>query len=209
MKQLFLVNKVETVFSATFTSLKHKNFRYFWMGQCISLIGTWMPKDCPDMAGIYNNQISAFRVGILGVCQFMPMMLFTLSAGVFVDRFPKKKILLLTQTIFMIQAFILTALTYFKYIEYWHVLILIAIFGLTQTVDMPARQSFFIEMVGRKDLMNAISLNSTIFNLARIIGPAISGIIMIKLGPAMCFFLNGLSYLAVLFGLLLIKTDPP
>ena len=155
---------------------------------------------------VYTLTKSPLLVGLLGVCQFLPMLLFSLLAGVYIDRFPKQKILLLTQSVFMLQALILTALTYFNLVQYWHILILSAVFGLTQTVDMPARQSFFIEMVGKEDVMNAISLNSTIVNLAKIIGPAISGIIMIKYGPVFCFFLNGLSYIAVIWGLLKIKT---
>jgi predicted MFS family arabinose efflux permease len=105
-----------------------------------------------------------------------------------------------------LQAMVLAILTFSGIVRYWHVFILSAIFGLTQTVDMPARQSFFIEMVGRKDLMNAISLNSTIVNLSKIIGPAISGVVIVRFGPAFCFLLNGLSYMAVLGGLMLITT---
>ncbi len=197
--------KIATTLSTTFSSLKYKNFRNFWIGQWISLTGTWMQRTAQVWL-VYTLTHSPLLVGILGVCQFLPMMLFTLFAGVFVDRFPKKKILLLTQTVFMLQAFILTALTYFHVVQYWHVLILSALFGLTQTLDMPARQSFFIEMVGRKDLMNAVSLNSTIVNLAKIVGPAISGIVIVKFGPVFCFFLDGLSYIAVLWGILLIHT---
>ncbi|MGE5604322.1 MAG: MFS transporter [Bacteroidota bacterium] len=199
--------KITDTLSCTFASLKYKNFRYFWFGQCISLTGTWMQRTAQVWL-VYTLTKSPLLVGILGVCQFLPMMLFTLFAGVFVDRFPKKKILLVTQTVFMLQAFMLTALTFFQVIQYWHVFILTAIFGLTQTLDMPARQSFFIEMVGRKDVMNAISLNSTIVNLAKIVGPAISGILIVKFGPIFCFFLNGLSYIAVLWGLSLIKIEP-
>lgn len=190
----------------TFASLKHPNFRYFWFGQWISLTGTWMQRTAQVWL-IYTLTQSPLLVGMLGVCQFLPMLLFSLFAGVFVDRFPKKRILLLTQALFMLQAFIMTALTYFGVIQYWHVFILTTLFGLTQTVDMPARQSFFIELVGRNDVMNAISLNSTIVNLAKIFGPAFSGILMIRYGPVFCFLMNGLSYIAVLFGLFLIKTD--
>jgi MFS family permease len=201
-----LVSKISTTVSITFASLKYRDFRYFWFGQCISLIGTWMQRTAQVWL-IYTLTKSPLMVGILGVCQFIPIMLFSLFAGVFIDRFAKKKILLLTQSVFMLQAFALTALTFFHIIQYWHIFILTAIFGLTQTLDMPARQSFFIEMVGRKDVLNAISLNSTIINLAKIIGPAISGIVIAKFGSVLCFFINGLSYLAVLWGLLLIKAD--
>ncbi len=194
----------ETLFT-TFSSLQYKNFRYFWIGQCVSLTGTWMQRTAQVWL-VYTLTKSPLLVGLLGVCQFLPMLFFSLFAGVFVDRFPKKKILLLTQAAFMLQALIMTALTFCGVIQYWHVFILSAVFGLTQTVDMPARQSFFIELVGKKDLMNAISLNSTIVNIAKIIGPALSGILLVQFGAVFCFFGNSLSYLAVLGGLLLIKT---
>ncbi len=200
-----MIRRTSTALNTTFASLKYRNFRYFWFGQCISLTGTWIQRTA-EVWLVYTLTKSPLLVGVLGVCQFIPMLLFSLFAGVFVDRYPKKKILLLTQTVFMSLAFILTGLTYFHVIRYWHVFILCAIFGLTQTVDMPARQSFFIEMVGRKDLMNAISLNSTIVNLAKIVGPAISGILMVRFGPVLCFLLDGLSYIAVLLGLLMIST---
>jgi MFS family permease len=195
--------KISALLKTTFASLKYKNYRYFWMGQCISLIGTWMQRTAQIWL-VYTLTKSPFLVGVLGVCQFLPLLLFSLFVGVFVDRFPKKKILLLTQTMFMLQAIVLAILTFSNAVRYWHVFILSAVFGLTQTVDMPARQSFFIEMVGRKDLMNAISLNSTIVNLSKVIGPAISGIVIVRFGSAFCFLLNGLSYVAVLWGLLLI-----
>jgi len=201
-----LNSKISAAFNTTFVSLKYKNFRYFWTGQCVSLTGTWMQRTAQVWL-VYTLTKSPFLVGILGVCQFFPMLLFSLFAGVLVDRFPKKKILLLTQTIFMLQAFALAALTYSGAIRYWHVLILSTLFGLTQTADLPTRQSFFIEMVGRRDLLNAISLNSTIVNLAKIVGPAVSGIVIVKYGTVFCFFSNGLSYLAVLGSLLLIQTD--
>jgi MFS family permease len=197
--------KISAMLKTTFASLKYKNYRYFWIGQCISLIGTWMQRTAQIWL-VYTLTKSPFLVGVLGVCQFLPLLLFSLFVGVFVDRFPKKKILLLTQTVFMLQAMVLAILTFSGIVRYWHVFILSAIFGLTQTVDMPARQSFFIEMVGRKDLMNAISLNSTIVNLSKIIGPAISGVVIVRFGPAFCFLLNGLSYMAVLGGLMLITT---
>jgi MFS family permease len=199
------LQKINGMLNATFASLKYKDFRYFWFGQCISLTGTWIQRTAQIWL-VYTLTKSPLLVGLLGVCQFLPMLLFSLFAGVFVDRFPKKKILLATQTIFMLQAFTLTGLTYFNVVQYWHVFILSALFGLTQTLDMPARQAFFIEMVGKKDLMNAISLNSTIVNLAKIVGPAVSGLTYLAFGPVICFLVNGLSYIAVLWGMLLIST---
>jgi MFS family permease len=169
-------------------------------------MGTWMQRTAQQWL-VYTLTNSPFKLGLLGVCQFGPMLLFSLFAGVFVDKFPKKKVLIFTQTILMLQAFILAALVFTNTVRYWHVFILAAVLGLTNTLDMPTRQSFFVELVGREHLMNAIALNSTIVNIARIIGPAVSGVIMVKAGTAFCFLLNGLSFIAVLSGLFMIKPE--
>lgn len=190
-----------------FGALSHKNFRYFWTGQCISLMGTWMQRTAQQWL-VYTLTNSPFLLGLLGVFQFMPMLLFSLFAGAFVDRFSKKKLLILAQTAFMIQAFILWGLAYSGVIRYWHILILALFMGFTNTLDMPTRQSFMTELVGKEDLVNAIALNSTIVNLARIIGPAVAGIIMVKLGTTACFLINGISFIPVIYGILKIKTKP-
>lgn len=191
----------------TFRALKHPNFRYFWIGQCISLIGTWM-QNIGQSWLVLTLTDSAFLLGLVGTIQFLPVLLFSLFVGVVIDRFPKKKILLVTQTSFMILAFILSFIVWKGYVKYWHVLILAVLLGITNTIDMPTRQSFMIELAGKEDLTNAIALNSSIFNLARLFGPAVAGIMMGKLGIAVCFFINGLSFIAVITGLLLIKTKP-
>jgi MFS family permease len=196
--------KISNLFKTTFRALQYKNFRLFWFGQCISLTGTWMQRTAQTWL-VYTVTKSPMMVGILGVCQFMPLLLFSLFAGVLVDRFSKKKILIFTQILFMLQAVVMTVLTYTGQIKYWHILILSVIFGLTQTLDMPARQSFFIDLVGTENLTNAISLNSTIVNLARIVGPAVSGIIMVKYGTVFCFFINAVSFIPVIAGIILIK----
>ena len=196
-------------FSQVFSSLQIKNFRYFWLGQCVSLIGTWMQRTAQVWL-VYSLTDSPFLVGLIGVCQFTPMLLFTLFAGAIVDHFPSKKIIIVwTQLLFMLQALTFTLLTYFGLIEYWHVFILSAVFGILQTVEMPARQSFFYELVGPEHIMNAVSLNSTIFNLARIIGPAIAGFMMVQYGMLACFFCNFLSFGAVLFSLHFIHVEQP
>ena len=138
----------------------------------------------------------------------MPMLLFSLFAGVIVDRYPKKRILLVTQSLFMLQAVLMTVLTFTGLIRYWHVFILSAFFGITQTVDLPARQSFFYELVGKDDVINAISLNSTVVNLAKIVGPAVAGIVMEAYGPVLCFACNALSFTAVIGGILFIRVEP-
>ncbi|HEX3039831.1 MAG TPA: MFS transporter [Caproiciproducens sp.] len=199
-----LQSKASDFFKTTFRALQYRNFRLFWFGQCISLTGTWMQRTAQTWL-VYTLTNSPLLVGIVGVCQFLPMLLFSLFAGVLADRFSKKKLLIFTQCMFMLQAVIMTVLTYYGQIRYWHILLLSMLFGFTQTLDMPARQSFFIDLVGRENLTNAISLNSTIVNLARIIGPAVSGLIMLKYGTVFCFFINTISFLPVIAGLLMIR----
>jgi len=189
---------------STFASLKHKNFRIFWSGQCISLLGTWMQRTALVWL-VYTTTNSPFLVGLVGVAQFLPMLFFTLFTGAVVDRFPKRKILIVTQSLLMVQALALSFLAASDSSRYWQLLLLCAFLGITNTIDMPARLSFFVELVGKDDIMNAVSLNSSIVNLARIIGPAMAGIIMVNFGAPMCFFINALSFLAVIFSLTKLK----
>ncbi len=183
-----------------FPALGHRNFRLFWGGQCVSLIGTWM-QNIGQSWLVLKLTGSPMKLGVVSAVQFLPVLLFSLFAGPFVDRFPKKRMLLFTQSMLMILAFVLAALTGFGIVRYWHVLVLALLLGLTNTLDVPTRQSFIIEMVGREDLMNAISLNSTMFNLARIVGPAVAGLMIGAIGIAPCFVLNGLSFIAVIAAL--------
>jgi MFS family permease len=203
----FLHRKTTGFFRNAFHSLVHRNFRYFWTGQCVSLIGTFMQRTAQYWL-VYTLTKSPLLVGLLGVCQFLPMLLFSLFAGVIIDRFPKKQLLMVTQSLFLLQAIALTALTFTGQIQYWHILVLSAVYGVTQTIDMPARQAFVFELVGKDDIMNAISLNSTAINGAKIVGPAIAGILMLHLGIVLCFFINALSYIAVLGGLFMVKAEP-
>lgn len=201
-----MFSKAGNFFKTTFRSLQYRNFRLFWFGQCISLTGTWVQRTAQTWL-VYSVTNSPFKVGLVGVAQFLPMLFLSLFAGVVVDRFSKKKLLVLTQALFLAQAIIMTILTSLGIIQFWHILLLSFLFGLTQTLDMPARQSFFIDLVGPENVTNAISLNSTIVNLARILGPAISGVLMVKLGAAMCFFINSVSFIPVIAGILLIRTN--
>lgn len=197
---------VKNRLAGNFPALTHRDFRYFWTGQCISLLGTWMQRTAQQWL-VYSITKSPLLLGILGVFQFLPALLFSLFAGVIIDRFPKKNILIITQSILMLQSLILAFLVWSGYVRYWHILLLGAILGFVNTFDMPTRQSFFIELVGKKDLVNAIALNSTIVNLAKIVGPAIAGLIMTCLGAAGCFLLNGVSFIAVIIGLFKIETS--
>lgn len=184
----------------TFSSLKHKNFRYFWTGQCISLLGTWIQRTAQAWL-VYTLTKSPFLLGLLGVFQFGPVFLFSLFVGVFIDRFSKKKLLIMTQCIFMVQSLILAFLVWTHHANYLNIAVLAVVFGFAQTLDLPIRQSFYVELVGKDDLMNAISLNSTIINLAKVVGPSIAGVLIVKLGITACFFINGISFIPVIYGL--------
>jgi len=186
--------------SALLPALSHRNFRYFWFGQCISLIGTWM-QNAGQSWIVLQITNSAFLLGILNAAQFLPTLLFSIFAGVIIDRFPKRKVVIVTQVLLMACAFMLAALIWTGNAKYPYILIIASVLGMAQAFDMPARQSMMVELVGKDDLMNAIALNSAIFNGARIIGPAISGIVMAALGAGAAFFVNGLSFIAVIFGL--------
>lgn len=150
---------------------------------------------------------SPFLLGLVGAMQFLPVLFFGLLAGVVADRVSKRKMILVTQACLGLQAFVLAALVYSGRVQYWHVVVLAALQGVCTAFDTPARQSFIYDMVGKEDLMNAVALNSAIFNGARIIGPAIGGLAMDLFGPAMAFFLNGVSYLFVMAALFAIKVQ--
>jgi MFS family permease len=195
-----MANELTKRFNNPFTALRHKNFRYYWGGMCISLIGTWMQNIAQPWLA-YSLTNSPFLLSLVGALQFTPMLFFSLFAGVFVDRFPKKTILLFTQSSSLLITLALAILVWSGHVQYWHILVSSAILGLVNTLDMPARQSFVIELVGKEDLMNAIALNSSVFNMARVIGPALAGILMGTMGIASCFFINSISFAAVIAGL--------
>lgn len=187
-----------------FPSLTHRNFLIFWSGQGFSVIGTWM-QNVGQAWLVLQITGSPFKLGLVSTMQFLPVMLFSVFAGPFVDRFPKRKVLIFTQTTLMMLAFVLSALTFFHVVQYWHVLVLALLLGMVNTLDVPTRQSFVIELAGRQDLMNAISLNSTVFNMARILGPAAAGLLIGLVGIAPCFLINGVSFLAVIVSLFFVK----
>jgi len=184
----------------TFRALRHRNFRMYWLGQMVSLIGSWM-----QMTGqawlVLTLTESPLKLGLVSALQWTPVLLLSLFAGVVADRYPKRRILIITQTGLCCMAFVLAALCLTGKVQYWHVLITATCVGTLQAFDMPTRQSFVVEMAGRDDLLNAIALNSTIFNLARIIGPALAGLVVKEVGIGWAFALNGLSFLAVIYAL--------
>lgn len=190
-----------------FRSLRHPNFRLFWSGQLVSLIGTWMQTVAQAWL-VLELTGSSLKLGIVVSLQFLPMLFLSFFTGPFLDYFDKRRIILWTQSALMLLAFVLAALSWSGVIRYWHVLVLASLLGVVNTIDMPARQAFIIELVGKEDLMNAIAMNSSIFNAARAFGPAVAGITISGLGTAACFLVNGFSFLAVIAGLLMMRMAP-
>src|SRR3984893_230107 len=186
-----------------FLALRHRNYRLFWFGQMISLIGTWM-QSIGQAWLVLELTHSAWLLGVVGALQFLPVMFLSLFGGVLADRLPKRKVLLFTQSFAALQATVLWTLVATGQVQLWHVLVLAALLGLTNSLDMPTRQAFVVEMVGREDLPNAIALNSSVFNMARIVGPGIGGLIIAWGGVAPLFLLNAVSFVPVIFGLALI-----
>ncbi len=182
---------------STFRSLRHRNYRLYWTGQLVSLIGTWMQSVAQGWL-MHRLTSSAFMLGFLGFCQFLPVLLLSLWAGVIVDSIDKRKLLLITQTAFLIQAALLATAVSTGIVKPWMVLTLAFVFGTINAVDLPARQSFVVELAGKEDLSNAIALNSAAFNTARVIGPAVAGILLATIGEAGCFWINAVSYIAVI-----------
>ena len=195
----------------TFAALKHRNFRLFFFGQAISLIGTWMQLTAQSWL-VYQLTGSKLLLGIVAAASSAPMFFFSIWGGSVADRHPKRTILLCTQTGMMALAFGFAALVWTGLVQPWHILVLAALGGVAMAFDLPVRQAFMVEMTSRDDLMNAVSLNSSLVNGARVVGPAAAGLLMAHAGLAACFFLNGLSFLAVIGGLLLMrlpKFTPP
>jgi MFS family permease len=190
--------------SGSFSALRNREFRLFWFGQIISLSGTWMQSVAQGWL-VYSLTKSPFYLGLVAAAASLPILLFSLIGGVIADRFPKRNLLLLTQALSIIPALALGTLTGLGLISVWQVAILAAFLGTINAFDIPTRQSFLIEMVGRESLVNAIALNSAAFNGARIIGPTIAGILIAYLGIPACFFLNALSFLAVIVALSMMK----
>ncbi len=186
------------------SALAHRNFRLFFSGQLISLIGTWMQSLAQGWLVLQLTQ-DPFVLGMISAIQFLPVMVFGLFGGLIADALPKRTTLVATQTSSMLLALSLFVLTWSHQVQPWHIAVLALLLGCVNTIDMPTRQAFVVEMVGREDVVNAVALNSAIFNTARIVGPAIAGVIIGIVGVATCFLLNGLSYVAVIVGLLAMR----
>jgi MFS family permease len=180
-----------------FRALRHRNFRFFWIGQLVSVIGTWMQMVAQGWL-MHRLTDSALMLGLLGFAQFLPVTLLSLWAGVIADHTDKRRLIFVTQVLALVQALALAALVSAGVIQPWMLLALAFFMGVVAAFDLPARQSFLIEMVGREDLSNAIALNSAAFNSARVIGPALAGVLVAVAGEAACFWSNAASYAVVL-----------
>jgi MFS family permease len=195
-------------YKVIFRSLKYRNYKLFFSGQSISLIGTWMQRIAMPWL-VYNMTGSVLLLGIVGFAGQIPAFLLSPVAGVFTDRWNRYRVLLVSQVLLMIQATFLAWLSLSGLIEVWHIIILSIFLGCVGSFDIPSRHSFVIDMVEKKeDLGNAIALNSLMFNAARLIGPSVAGMILVATGEGICFLLNAISFLFVIISLLMMKLRP-
>ncbi|MGD0498979.1 MAG: MFS transporter [Bryobacteraceae bacterium] len=192
---------------ATLRALRYRNFRLFFSGQLISLIGTWM-QNLAQAWLVYRLTGSSVLLGAVGFTGHIPVFLLSPVGGMAADRLNRRHVVIGTQTAAMLLAFALAALTLTGTVRIWQIFVLAALLGAVNAFDIPARQSFFVEMVGKTDLMNAIALNSSMFNASRVVGPAIAGILVASIGEGWCFFANAASYIAVIVGLLMMRLPP-
>jgi MFS family permease len=188
-------------------ALRYRNYRLFFAGQLISLIGTWMQMVAQSWL-VYRLTGSSFLLGSVGFASQIPVFLLAFLGGNVADRYNRHRVVVATQSAAMILAFILSILTLTGAVRIWHIFVLSALLGIVNAFDMPVRQAFIVELVDKQDLMNAIALNSSLFNGARVLGPAVAGVLIAGIGEGWCFFANGISYIAVIAGLLLMKMSP-
>ena len=193
--------------NAAFMSLQHRNYRLWFTGQLASLIGTWMQTTAIGFLVFQLTHSSAY-LGYVGFAAGLPTLLLTLLGGVASDRMPRRTLLLITQNSMMALAFILSFLTFFHIVQPWHLLIIAFCGGIANAFDAPARQSFVRELVPPEDITNAIALNATMFNSALAVGPAVAGITYAAFGPGICFMINGVSFLAVIIALSMMRLQP-
>jgi MFS family permease len=189
-------------------ALRHRNYQLFFSGQLISLIGTWMDQVAEAWL-VYRLTGSALLLGTVAFASQIPVFLLAPIGGALADRVDRRKILIATQSAMMLLTFILAWVTLSHRVKIWQVVALAALTGVVNAVDLPARQAFVVDMVSRADLVNAIALNSSMFNGARVVGPALAGIVVAAIGEGWCFFANGISFLAVIAGLAMMQMNRP
>jgi MFS family permease len=193
-----------SVLAATVRALRHRNFQLFFSGQLISLVGTWM-QNVAQAWLVYRITGSSLQLGAVGFASQIPVFVFAPVGGIVADRLNRHRVVIGTQIASMVLAFILAVLTRANRVTVPEIYVLAALLGVVNAFDIPGRQAFLVDMVGKEDLMNAIALNSSMFNGARIIGPAIAGILVTKIGEGWCFFANAASYIAVIIGLMMMR----
>ena len=193
-------------FPSGLRSLNHRDLRLFFSGQLISLIGTWTQRVAQSWL-VLELTNSPFKLGLISALQSAPMLCLAFVAGAVSDRLPKRRVLIGTQTALMGQALVLAVLAWSGHVQYWHVAVLATCYGLAFTLDMPTRQSFIVEMASKEDLTNAIALNSAMVNGARMVGPALAGLLVDRYGVAPAFGLNGLSFVAVILALAAMRAE--
>lgn len=192
----------------TFRALRHRNYRLFLGGQIVSLVGTWMQNVAQGWL-VYRLTHSEMLLGTAWFCTQIPVFALSALGGVASDRYPRRRIVVVTQALSMLQALALGVLTLTGKVAVWHVLGLSLALGIVNAFDIPARQSLIVELSGREDLPNAISLNSAVFNAARVVGPGLAGVLVAAFGEGVCFLMNGVSFMAVIAGLLAMRLAPP
>jgi MFS family permease len=203
------VSSSEAGLRTVFRSLRHRNYRLFFFGQGISLIGTWMQQVAMIWL-VYSLTNSVVLLGIVGFVGQIPAFVFSPVAGALVDRWNRHRLIIITQSLSLLQAMVLALLVFTGFIDVWHIALMSVALGFINAFDMPARQAFVVEMVeDKRDLGNAIALNSSIVNAGRLIGPSIGGVLIATVGTGTCFFINGLSFLAVILALLAMRVAPP
>ncbi|HEX9860364.1 MAG TPA: MFS transporter [Nitrospirota bacterium] len=192
----------------TFTALRHRNFRLFFFGQSVSLIGTWMHSTAQGWL-VLKLTDSAFYLSLVHAMGYWPLLFFAPIGGVAADRGSKRNMLIITQSLSMALALILAVLVSLGVVQAWHVALVALGLGIVNTFDIPARQAFIFDMVGKEDLTNGIALNASLFHGARVVGPAVAGFIIGIAGMAVCFYVNALSYITIIAGLYMMKVAPP
>jgi len=185
-------------------ALRHRNYRLFFAGQLVSLVGTWMQMIAQPWL-VYRLTGSSLLLGSVAFVAQIPVLLLAFVGGAVADRWNRHRVVIATQTASMVLAFILSTLTLTGIVQIWHIFVLSALLGIVNAFDMPGRQAFIVELVEKEDLLNAIALNSSIFNGARVVGPAVAGVLIASIGEGWCFFANGVSYVAVIACLLCMK----
>ncbi len=189
-------------------ALRHRNFRLLIGGQLLSLIGTWVQMVAQSWL-VYRLSGSPVMLGLVGFASQIPFLFLSPVAGVVADRVNRRRLITVTQLLAMLQAFLLAGLTLAGVVEVWHIFCLALLLGMVSVFDMTARHSFLVEMVGKEDLMNAIGLNSSVYNSGRILGPAVAGVLLAAIGEGYCFLLNGCTFLSVIIGLRMMRLPPP